>query len=82
MGEGWHNNHHAYPGSARMGHNPGEADPGWWVLLVLERLGLVSNLKTPATLPVRPNLVPLVPNLRASSSHTELRRTPSTSSST
>jgi stearoyl-CoA desaturase (delta-9 desaturase) len=59
MGEAWHNNHHAFPASARLGLNPGESDPGWWVLVTLERLGLVSNLKTPDMLPHRPNLVAL-----------------------
>ena len=33
MGEAWHNNHHAFPGSARLGLRDGETDPGWWVLL-------------------------------------------------
>jgi stearoyl-CoA desaturase (delta-9 desaturase) len=28
MGECWHNNHHAYPGSARLGLAQGEWDPG------------------------------------------------------
>jgi fatty-acid desaturase len=56
MGEAWHNNHHAFPASARLGLKPGEADPGWWVLCALQRLGLVWNLKTPETLPHRPNL--------------------------
>src|SRR5262249_5240972 len=32
MGEAWHNNHHAFPGSARLGVRDGEVDPGWWVL--------------------------------------------------
>jgi stearoyl-CoA desaturase (delta-9 desaturase) len=59
MGEAWHNNHHAFPASARLGLQPGETDPGWWVLLGLARLGLVSNLKTPEMLPRRPNLVAL-----------------------
>jgi fatty-acid desaturase len=31
-GECWHNNHHAFPESARIGLDPGQADPGWWVL--------------------------------------------------
>jgi fatty-acid desaturase len=57
MGEAWHNNHHAFPASARLGLKPGENDPGWWVLLALRRVGLVSNLKTPDTLPARANLV-------------------------
>lgn len=59
MGEAWHNNHHAFPASARLGLNAGETDPGWWVLQMLERLGLVWNLKTPEMLPYRPNLVRL-----------------------
>jgi fatty-acid desaturase len=29
MGECWHNNHHAFPGSARLGLYAGEWDPGW-----------------------------------------------------
>ena len=59
MGEAWHNNHHAFPGSARLGLDAGQSDPGWWVLTALSRLGLVWNVKTPADLPPRPNLVPL-----------------------
>jgi fatty-acid desaturase len=59
MGEAWHNNHHAFPGSARLGLRPGETDPGWWVLTALSRLGLVWNVRTPEMLPHRPNLVAL-----------------------
>jgi fatty-acid desaturase len=57
MGECWHNNHHAFPGSARLGLLPGEWDPGWWVLVGLQRLGLVWGIKLPADLPSRPELV-------------------------
>ncbi len=56
MGEGWHNNHHAYPGSARLGLFAGEWDPGWWVLMVMRRLGLVWNVRLPAALPARTEL--------------------------
>ena len=56
MGECWHNNHHAYPGSARLGLLPGEWDPGWWMLLLLRRLGLVSGLRLPQDLAPRPEL--------------------------
>ena len=59
MGEAWHNNHHAFPSSARLGIGEGEVDPGWWVLCGLQRLGLAWNVKTPEMLPHRPNLVPL-----------------------
>jgi stearoyl-CoA desaturase (delta-9 desaturase) len=59
MGEAWHNNHHAFPGSARLGLHDGESDPGWWVLRLLQRAGLVWGVKTPEMLPDRPNLVAL-----------------------
>lgn len=59
MGEAWHNNHHAFPGSARLGLREGEIDPGWWVLRALMCVDLVWGVKTPETLPHRPNLVPL-----------------------
>jgi stearoyl-CoA desaturase (delta-9 desaturase) len=56
MGECWHNNHHAFPGSARLGLFPGEWDPGWWMLLVLHRLGLVWNFRLPRQMPERREL--------------------------
>lgn len=59
MGEAWHNNHHAFPASARLGVRPGEWDPGWWVLCALRRVGVVWNVRTPEMLPHRPNLVAL-----------------------
>lgn len=59
MGESWHNNHHAFPGSARLGTGPGEWDPGWWMLVLLQKMGLVWNLRLPGDLPARPELRPL-----------------------
>ena len=56
MGECWHNNHHAYPGSARLGLFAGEWDPGWWTLLLLHRLGLAWNFRLPKDLPARAEL--------------------------
>lgn len=47
MGESWHNNHHAFPGSARIGLYPGEWDPGWWFLQALERVRLVWDIRVP-----------------------------------
>jgi len=57
MGESWHNNHHAFPGSAKLGIERGQLDPGWWVLLALSRLGLVSNLVTPESIAPRKELI-------------------------
>jgi len=56
MGEAWHNNHHAFPGSARHGHTASQLDPGWWVIACLERLGLVGDVVLPENLPLRPEL--------------------------
>ena len=56
MGESWHNNHHAFPGSARLGLFEGEVDLGWWLILAFERLGLASNIVTPDVMPRRPEL--------------------------
>src|SRR5688572_1712437 len=41
MGECWHNNHHAFPESARIGLYSGETDPAWAVIRRLRDLGLV-----------------------------------------
>lgn len=46
-GESWHNNHHAFPYSARLGLEWWQLDPGWWLLRSLEKLGLVWDLKLP-----------------------------------
>jgi stearoyl-CoA desaturase (delta-9 desaturase) len=56
FGESWHNNHHAFPGSARLGLYPGQPDPGWWVLCVLRQIGWVWNVTVPAALPPRSEL--------------------------
>ncbi len=53
MGEAWHNNHHAYPGSARIGLYPGQADWGFRFIQLLERLGLAWSIRTSETLPDR-----------------------------
>jgi len=50
MGEAWHNNHHAYPGSARIGLHPGQIDPGYSLIAVAQRMGLVWNVCLPSDL--------------------------------
>jgi len=46
FGEGYHINHHALPDSARMGISRFEFDLGWVVIVLLERLGLVRDVKS------------------------------------
>jgi fatty-acid desaturase len=59
MGECWHNNHHAYPGSVRLGLAAGQWDPGWWTLCLLRRMNLAWDFKLPGDLPPRPELIAL-----------------------
>jgi stearoyl-CoA desaturase (Delta-9 desaturase) len=47
MGEGWHNNHHAYQSSVRQGFKWWEIDPTYYLLRALSWIGLVWGLKTP-----------------------------------
>jgi fatty-acid desaturase len=56
-GECWHNNHHAFPESAKMGLDEGQLDIGWIVLRGLERLGWVWNLGLPRDPVSREDLV-------------------------
>jgi len=71
MGEAWHNNHHAYPGSAMLGLYKDEPDPGWWVLNALRNLGIVKNIKLPDNLPARHELV-----LQSDHDHNKVKRVP------
>jgi stearoyl-CoA desaturase (delta-9 desaturase) len=47
MGEGWHNNHHAFQSSVRQGFRWWEIDPTFYLLKALSWLGLVWDLKSP-----------------------------------
>jgi stearoyl-CoA desaturase (delta-9 desaturase) len=46
-GEGWHNNHHAFPFSARHGLRWFEIDATWWTIKVLAWLKLARDIKLP-----------------------------------
>ncbi len=48
LGEGWHNNHHAFPTSARHGLRWWQIDFGYWVILAMSWIGLAWNLRVPA----------------------------------
>ncbi|MGH1367288.1 MAG: acyl-CoA desaturase [Maritimibacter sp.] len=56
FGENWHGNHHAFPHSARLGVEPGQLDPGFWLICLLERLGLATDVQTPKSQPDRAGL--------------------------
>lgn len=45
FGEGWHNNHHAYPTSARHGVRWYEIDINWLGIWVLQLLGLARSVR-------------------------------------
>jgi stearoyl-CoA desaturase (Delta-9 desaturase) len=53
MGEGWHNNHHAYQSSVRQGFRWWEIDPTYYILKGLSWVRLVSDLKTPPDVVLR-----------------------------
>ncbi|MGF1566785.1 MAG: acyl-CoA desaturase [Nodosilinea sp.] len=46
-GEGWHNNHHAFPNVAQAGWRWWELDVTWWAIRGLERLGLAQRVVRP-----------------------------------
>lgn len=56
FGECWHGNHHAFPGSARLGVEHGQTDPGWWLISILKWLGLAREVKQPEDLVPREGL--------------------------
>ena len=47
LGEGWHNNHHHYPGSVNQGFYWWEIDITYWILVFLSWSGIVWDLKKP-----------------------------------
>lgn len=59
MGECWHNNHHAFPYSAKFGLFDGQWDPGWWTLLLLNKFGLIKDLVVADIDNLRPELIRL-----------------------
>jgi len=47
FGEGWHNNHHAHPSSARHGLRWWQVDTNWYQIKFLEIIGLAKDIKLP-----------------------------------
>ena len=50
LGEGWHNNHHFYPSSSRQGFLWWQVDITYYLLLLMEKMGLIWQL---SPVPVR-----------------------------
>ncbi len=48
LGEGWHNNHHAFPTSARHGLRWWQFDPSWLIITTLKRAGLAWDVRLPS----------------------------------
>jgi stearoyl-CoA desaturase (delta-9 desaturase) len=48
LGEGWHNNHHAFPSSARFGLTWRQIDVGFWLIRGLALVGLAHDVRVPA----------------------------------
>ncbi|KAG8379826.1 hypothetical protein BUALT_Bualt07G0129800 [Buddleja alternifolia] len=49
FGEGWHNNHHAFEYSARHGLEWWQIDMTWYVIRLLQAIGLADDVKFPTT---------------------------------
>jgi fatty-acid desaturase len=58
-GECWHNNHHAFPESAWIGIEPGQTDPGWWLIRLMERAGIAHDVGRPRPADRREDLIPV-----------------------
>lgn len=48
LGEGWHNNHHAFPTSARQGLRWWQFDSSWLIIQLMGLTGLAWNIRTPS----------------------------------
>lgn len=57
FGENWHGNHHAFPHSAKLGIEAGQTDPGFFLITLLQKIGLVWCVKTPNSEPARKGLL-------------------------
>jgi len=75
-GEELHNNHHAFPSSARFSMRRWEVDIGWAVIRALENVGLARVLRVAPTVDIRPNIaVPDGDTLKALVAHRFLAMT-------
>ena len=47
-GEGWHNNHHAYPTSARHSHSKWQIDLSYYCIWLCKKMGIIWDVKLPS----------------------------------
>ncbi len=66
FGEGWHNNHHAHPTSARHGLRWYEMDMNWYGIWILKKLGLAKQIRIAKADQALPS-APLVTAVKAES---------------
>jgi stearoyl-CoA desaturase (delta-9 desaturase) len=59
-GEGWHNNHHAYPRSARHGLKWYEFDANWVQILLMRKIGLAKDVYAVDLTETKNKAIPLV----------------------
>ena len=59
FGEGWHNNHHALPRSAKHGLGRGELDISWLQIKLMSKLGLAWDLQVPTASQIANKTPPL-----------------------
>jgi stearoyl-CoA desaturase (delta-9 desaturase) len=57
LGEGWHNNHHRFPASCRLGHRWWEIDIAYLLLKLMAKMGIVWDLKVPEPETIRDSLL-------------------------
>ncbi len=57
FGECWHNNHHAFPESARIGMEVGQSDPGWMLISGMAKLGWIERIGLPRSVAERDDLL-------------------------
>jgi stearoyl-CoA desaturase (Delta-9 desaturase) len=59
FGESWHNNHHAFPWSARLGLRAWQIDPGWYVIRLLKAFRVIGSVKVPSKEQIIAKLKPI-----------------------
>lgn len=57
VGEGWHNNHHVFPGSAKSGIKAHEFDLSWLLICAMRKLGWISRINVVSEAKIRAAMI-------------------------